>query len=408
MATQDERQTRADAAQGAAGVGQGASEELASGAIRLESVPKPATGKRAFTVREQALALVTAVAVVFGVVAGALCIMAQVPDGAAAKVNGSYVYESDVAEWVEQYRTSYSLEDDADFADSLISSSVTVSDFRIDAINELAMVVLIQQRASELGATASDEEAQELLEDAKEYYADGDEDTWAEVLENSGYTEEELLEQYKISILQDAVYEADVPKVEATEDELVTYMKAYLADSTQKHAYRILFTGDDAAERAEACLEELEALEEDGGLDLEAFGELAVEYSDDEDVAETLGEYAWSGSDMDDSAKEAVEELEVDMFSDAVSVDDETVEVLYCDEEYAFPTYSDLVEVPDDVPDELMEEVEEAAADYVWQDDCEEYLVQMLAQAEITYYPLPSDASYNIDLSAYEDEEDDE
>ena len=408
MATQDERQTRADAAQDAAGVGQGAPEELASGAIRLESVPKPASGKRAFTVREQALALVTAVAVVFGVVAGALCIMAQVPDDAAAKVNGSYVYESDVAEWVEQYRTSYSLEDDADFADSLISSSITVSDFRIDAINELAMVVLIQQRASELGATASDEEAQELLEDAKEYYADGDEDTWAEVLENSGYTEEELLEQYKISILQDAVYEADVPQVEATEDELVTYMKAYLADSTQKHAYRILFTGDDAAERAEACLAELEALEEDGGLDLEAFGELAVEYSDDEDVAETLGEYAWSGSDMDDSAKEAIEELEVGMFSDAVSVDDETVEVLYCDEEYAFPTYSDLVEVPDDVPDELMEEVEEAAADYVWQDDCEEYLVQMLAQAEITYYPLPSDASYNIDLSAYEDEEDDE
>ena len=356
--------------------------------------------KSSFSGREKVLLVVAVVAAVLAVVGFVLYARAVPPSDAAAKVDDSYIEEEDVAEWISQYRASSQLQDDDDFADALISNSYTVSTFRNYAISELAMNMLIEERAEELGITVSDDEIEEQLEAAKESYASGDDDEWADVLEDYGLTEDDLREQYKINLEQEAICEQDVETRDANDEELLYYIQYYLAGSTQKHAYRIVFTGDGKSDRAKECYEELEELQENGELDVDAFSEIAVAESDEEGVEDTLGNYAWSGSDMDDDVKEIIEYVDEGSISEIESIDgDDAVEIFYCDEEYTFDSASDMEEVPDDVPEELMAEVEEAAADFVYSDNCDSYLSYMLAQAEITYYPVPEDAEYNVDLS---------
>ena len=376
-----------------------------------------ANAKRPLSKREKGLVAGIAAALVVAVAAVAVAVVlptggSDAPDGAAAKVNDSYIYEEDVAEWIEQYRISYGLEDDDDFLSALLEDDLTASTFRIEAINQLALSLLINQTAEELGVTPSDEDAQEQLEALKSSLSLGDDETWAETLEMYGLTEEGLLSQYKTNLAEDAICEAVVEYREASDEEVLAYIQSYLAGTTQKHAYYILFeAGDD--ESLEACQAELAELEESGELNVATFSVLAEEYSIDPDVDSTGGSYAWSGGYMSDEAKEILEDLEVGECSEAESymdsAGDEYVQILFCDEEYTFDSASDLTELPDDVPDELMDEVLEEAAEVVYESNCSSYLSWLLATADITYYPIPQDASYNvISYSTDDDDADDE
>lgn len=364
----------------------------------------PASQRRAaggLTLRERVLAAVAAVAVVTAVVSLVLYNTACVPPQAAAKVNSSYINEEDVAAWLAQYRAANSVSDDTDFASYLRSESLTVSDLRQDAVNELALNLLVTARAEELGVTPTDEQAQEQADAAKESYAFGDDEVWAQTLEQFNLTEEQLLEQYKVNLAQDAVCAADVPEHEATDDDILAYTQSYLADTTQKHVYRIVCSGDDAEQRAQECYEKLQALKT---VNAKKFAKLARTYSDEADVEETGGSYAWSGSSMDDAVKNLLDGLEVGQYSEVTEGDDEgTYLIVYCDEDYTFPAADELEEMPDNMPDGLAEAVAEATADALWRIDCNAYLAALLANAAVTYYPVPADAAYNVDMAlAYE------
>lgn len=107
---------------------------------------------------------------------------------------------------------------------------------------------------------------------------------------------------------------------------------------------------------------------------------------------------------MSDECKEALEYVDVGSCSEVESIASEgTEEIYFCDAEYTFPSSEELTEIPDDIPDELLEEVEASTVEEVWDDECDAYLQQLLGQAEITYYAMPQDAFYNI----YADDSDD-
>ena len=373
-----------------------------------------ANAKRPLSKREKGLVAGIAAALVVAVAAVAVAVVlptggSDAPDGAAAKVNDSYIYEEDVAEWIEQYRITYSLEDDDDFLDALSEDDENAAMFRITVINQLALSLLINQTAEELGVTPSDEEAQEQIDALKQSLAFGDDDIWTETLESYGMTEEGLLAQYKTNLAEEAICEAVVEYRDPYDSELLSYIQSYLAGTTQKHAYYIVFEVNDD-ETVEACQAELEALEEAGELTVDTFSDLAVEYSVETDVESTGGSYAWSGGNMSDEAKEALEDVEVGSYSEATTVttsdDVEYVQIYFCDEEYTFADASDMDELPDDVPDELMDEISEATAEAVYESNCNSYLAWLLASAEITYYPIPQDASYNVTAYTLTDDED--
>lgn len=368
--------------------------------------------KKPFSRREKRLLgglIAVAIVAVVGTGAGfGLYFQSKVPSGAAAKIGDEYIAEEDVETYIEQYRASYSIEDDTSFATFLSAYSMSLSDFRKDAIDTLALNYIVDETAQEMGLEPTDEEVEEQLEATKEAYSLGDDDTWEETLETYGMTEDDLREQYRINLEQEAICEemVEVPD-EASDDELLAYMQSYLADTTQKHAYRIVFSGDDMDAQAEACMEEIEALEADGNLNTETFSELALEYSTEEGVEDTGGSYAWSGGSMSDTCKEALEYIDVGSCSEIESIDDEgTEEIYYCDSEYTFGSSDDLTEIPDDVPDELMDEIEASTIEILWDSDCEDYLYGLLEDASITYYPMPQNASYNIYNDSGDDDED--
>ena len=376
---------------------------------------KHAKGKQparaGFSVREKVLVCVAAVLAIVAIAGFVMFANATPGDDVAASVNGTAIAEEDVATWIAQYRASYSLSDDDDFADYLNSSSTTVSSVRITAIDQLALNMLILERAEELGVTPTEAEAQEQLEAVKESMSLGDDEVWAETLEEYALTEEDLLEQYTVNLAQEAICEADVDLRDATDDELLSYMQSYLAGSTQYHAYRIMFTGDDASDEVYEVYELLETMQDDGELTVETFSTMAVQYSDEETVAETGGSYAWSGSEMADEVKDAIEDATVGALVSVEYVEDDAAyEIIYCDTSYSFADSDSLTELPDDVPDALMAEIEDAAAEVVYDTNCSDYLAWMLAQAKITYYPMPDDAAYNVNLSAgiSDDADDDE
>ena len=359
--------------------------------------------------RECVLVVVTVVAIAAAIV-GALAatgfgpfasLSSAQPTGAAAKVDDFYVMEDDVETYIEQYRASYSITDDDEFAQTLSDEDTSVSTFRKTAIDQLALNQLILNRAEELDVMPTDEECQAQLDAIKEALSLGDEESWAETIEGYGLTEEGLLEQYRVNLAQDAICAEDVEHRDANDDEVLAYLQNTLAGSTQYHAYRITVSGtdDDAVDEAEDIYQELLEMYEDGELDVGSFSYMAFQYSDDEDVTEDGGSYAWTGSEMDDSIKEDMEYASVGELMGVYTVEaDDAVEVIYCDDSYTFADSDDLTELPDDVPDALWAEVLDAAADEVFDTNSSSYLAWLLAQAEITYYPVPDDAPYNVDV----------
>lgn len=368
-----------------------ASEETAS-AQKRRAAP--------LSVRERSLAATAVIAVVVAAVSLVLYFGSLVPADAAAKIDDQYLSEAEVAAWIEQYRLGNGLDDDATFAQTLLNEGENVSTFRQGVVNQIALDMLVEQRASELGISPSDEAIADQLAQAKERFSLGDDNVWAETLSSYNLTEEKLLEQYRSNLAQAAVLEAEVSRRDATDAELLSYLQTNLAGTTQKHAYRIVFIGDDRSQRAQECLAKLDELAESGAVSVEQFSELAASYSDEQGASESGGSYAWSGASMIGEVKDLLADLEVGEHTVAETVEaDDALEIIFCDAVYEFPKAAALATVPDDVPDELLDEVREAASEVAWESDCESYLASLLVRAKITYFPVPDDAAYNVDMS---------
>lgn len=342
--------------------------------------------------------LIAAIAcAIVAVVFAALYFTAQVPNDAAAKLNDEYINESEVSSYISQYRSGYSLTDDTAFAQALASQNMTVSSLRINAINQLATTRLINERAAELGVTPSDDDVQKQLDQAKSSLALNDDSTWQQTLQQYGTTEDQLREQYRTNLAQQAVCEKDVPRREATNSEALTMAKSNLAGNEQRHYYRIVFSGDDQTKQAQACAKKIAKASSNGRLSLAAFKKIAAQYPN-----ENNGAYQWT-LELDSSSDlaQTLSSLDKGTVSDPESVsEDNAVEIFYCDTTYTFPNSKkiDALKISD-VPSSLWKAIKEKAADSLWNSDCSAYIAKLLADAKITYYPIPDDAAYNVDVA---------
>ena len=352
--------------------------------------------------------------VIIGIVAAVVVVaialivffMTRTPGNVAAKVGDSYITEDEVTEKIATYRTNYSLTDDSDFAEFLNYYGQTVSQFRESAINELATQMLVEKRAEELGITVSDDEVEAYYDNIKGDNDTSEGSTWATVLEEAGLTEDSLKERYRYNIMQNKVLAEDVAERDATDDELLTYTQDYLAGSTQVHIAHIVISGDDADSRSTECYEKVAAARDAGTLSSTTFAELAKQYSDEEDVETTGGSVGWSGCGLiSDEVLDALDEMESeDIAANTLlgryEASDGSYEIAYLDDVFTFPASSEITSVSDlGMPDDLLEVIKNAAKSEAYSDDCSAYLTKMLEDANITYYPMPSDVPYNVSLA---------
>jgi hypothetical protein len=96
-----------------------------------------------------------------------------------------------------------------------------------------------------------------------------------------------------------------------------------------------------------------------------------------------------------------LEYLDVGSFSHPQSAGENGVlEIIYCDRDYTFPGADDISSLTlSDVPEDLRELIESAAAEELWTQDCNAYLAALISAAQITYYPVPRDAPYAVDMA---------
>lgn len=355
-----------------------------------------------WSAREKGLAAAALLAVAVAAVAVVLFINGSVHPGAAAKVDDSYIAEDDVTTYISQYRTRTGLTDDAQLAQALSSQSLTVSSFRINAIDQLAISMLVNKRAQELGVTPGDEEVQEQVDEVKSSLSLNDEDTWQQTLQQYGMTDEQVTEQYRNSLAQRAVCEQDVARPEASKAQGVSYAQANLAGQQQQHYLCIVFKGDGKTENAYACLKKLKAA---GKMSAATFKRFVSKYSEDEDSKGKDGEYGWTlGLDSSNDVTEVLGNMKVGELSEVEAIDDDTSAIFFCDTGYTFPSEKKISKLKaKDIPSTLMDALRDKASDALWNSACTSYLAGLLAKAQITYYPLPEDAPYNVDLTSSSD-----
>ena len=347
--------------------------------------------------------VIAAVAVILAIIGFVLFFVNQVPSNAAAKVNDTYITEDKVAERITQYRSAYGYSDDSDFASMLSTNGYTVASYRMSIIDQLALSTLVEARAKELGITVSDEEVQAELESISGSVSSGDNSIWASTLESMGLTEDILKERYRANILQDKLCEKEVSERTASDDEVLAYAQSYLAGTTQMHVYRIVCSGDDMATKASDAYAAVKALQDGGTLTWETFSEVAKKYSDESAVDTTGGELGWTGSGaIGTDLAETLESMGAGQVAGPISVesDNGALEIVYVDQDFTFPSAESMTSLASlNLPSKLRSVVQNAADYTAWQSDCNAYLAKMLANAQMTYYPTPANAAYNVSLS---------
>lgn len=359
---------------------------------------------RSFSAREKVLAVLCALCAVAAIGIAVFHFTTLAPSDAAAKVNDTYISEGDIASDIAQYRTLNNLTDNSAFATSLVSAGDSIASFRQEMIDTRAINILVDARAQELGVVPTDDEVQNQYAQSVNNYGFGDEETFKSTLESYGMTEESYRAQIRANLEKKALYEKEVARTEASDDDALSYAEGNLVGVSQKHYYRIKLSGDNKSTLADEIKNKLSELKAAGNLSTDTFSQLAVEYSDDENVGTTGGSFAWNVEIVDDAdLGEAIDNLSVGEYEyvGSVASDGQAYEFLYCDTEYSFPATSEIMASlkPSDVPESLWNIVKEKASDALWDTNCEVYLNNLLTQAKITYYPIPDNSSYNIAIS---------
>lgn len=359
--------------------------------------------KRGFSGREKVLTGVAAVAVVAAIAGFGLFAVNSVPSNVAAKYDGGVITEEEVANSIAQYRSAYGFTDDSTFATQLETQNMTVASYRQNTADQLIIANLVEKRAKELGIEVTDDEVNEQVQQIAGQLSSGDDSMWQSTLESMGITEEALQKRYRADLLQQKVCEQDVAVTDATDDETLDYVKNYLANSTQKLVYRIVFSSDEGkTKKADECYKKLKALKDAGKLTTKKFSEVAAEYSESESVSSDNGKLGWTGSgNISSDISDEIEDMKKGAVSKPITVsdDDNALEIVFVSDVCEFPTADEMTSLSSlNVPDELLSIIKIAAAQQVWQSNSTKYLAKLLADAKVTYYPVPDDAAYNVSL----------
>lgn len=352
--------------------------------------------KTGSTIKTKLLALIAVVAVIAAVVLGVLYAQARVPSWAAAKVGDTYIAESDVAAYIQQARSATSTTDDAAFSSYLQSNNLNVASYRNNCINQLAMNQLINKRADELGVTVEDSEVDEQINSYKESMAFDDDSIWQDTLSQQGLTEDDLRDQISINIKKQRLYDKEVTKEDAGDDETLSYIQQSMAGKELKHAYRIVFTGDDGWDRAQQAYKQLKAT---GKVSAERFLSLAQSCAAKDQTSLQQGDYLWSDdSSMPEGVSDELDKLAVGQYSEPTTIDaDDATEIVYCVEDYTFPNSEKIQNLElTKLTESLVEHMRDKASDSLYSTDCSNYLDWLLSSAQVTYYPIPADAAYNV------------
>ena len=206
--------------------------------------------------------------------------------GVAATVNGVEIPEDKVTQAIQDIRAQMSLTEEDAWGQWLADNDYTPESVREEIVNSFVDQELVKQGGEAEGITADPTEIDQYVETMRGHY-DSD-SAWAEALEAVGMTEDEYRDNIALSLVSQQLQEkVGEDAAEPTDEEVLdaakeTYAQAY--DGAKKSSH-ILFEASDEAQ-AQEVLDKINA----GELD---FATAAESYSKDTASAAEGGNVGW-------------------------------------------------------------------------------------------------------------------
>lgn len=312
-------------------------------------------------------------------------------DPYAAKVNGVEIKESEITKIIETIRNNYSMTDNDTWGQWLSTLSMTPSSYRDKILDSYIEEEIVNQYASEKGCEATDDEINEQVNKIKSNFSD--DSAWKEALTTAGFESEDAYrKRLKTAILQQKVYNK-LTEEQVIDDETLladVQTKADTLDAGKKSSH-ILFSSDDEA-TAKEVLDKINS----GELD---FAEAAKQYSTDSGSASDGGNVGWDKeTTFVDAYQTALDGLSEGQVSGLVT-SDYGIHIIKCTEVFNKPEdTSSLSNFPSDIVEEVRKSDQETKASSAYTS----WISEMKEKANIERKDIPSNASYNIDMSKYE------
>ena len=308
---------------------------------------------------------------------------------AAATVNGVSIPESEITKTIESVRTQSGLDTEEAWGQFLVSNNMTPESVREQIIDSYVNQELIKSGAADLGISVDSAEVDTYVDSMKSNF--GDDDAWKEALEQAGFTEESYRESIETSLLQQKISAHFEESAEVTDKDILDSAKMYASyyDGAKRSSH-ILFDADDQATAADV-LEKIKS----GELD---FADAAKQYSKDSS-AEKGGDVGWDRTTtFVTEYQDALDGLEVDQVSDLVT-SQYGIHIIKCTEVFTAP--AELTSL-DQLPADFQETFKSMAASTKASTAYQEWLEKLKESADIVINDMPSNASYNIDLTKYQ------
>lgn len=366
---------------------------------------QPARGRKRTVIA--VVATVVAVAAVIALVVVLLATGTVKAPVAAAKFNAlSFVGEGEVTAYIENYRTNVArAESDEDWAAYLQQMGTDAAGLREDTVFQLVVDRLVSARARELGLTATSAEVDERVAQMQAAFGLDDEN-WAATLAMYGQTAEGYREVCAQSVTQEKLCEQEVPMPECTDDELFVFLYGSYSDGiSSKHVYYLTVDGldeDGSFERFNA-VNAIRRSFASGQRTAEAFGELVGEYCTEPSVVAAGGDMGWdiNSSLLSTECIEQLERLDAGEVSQVFN-EESGYSFIWVAEDFQMEPLADAEEVDQDktlasLPEGLRSYLEQQCDLGLWQQDCNEYLQRLYAQANVIIFDMPPNLSYAVE-----------
>ncbi len=308
--------------------------------------------------------------------------------GVAATVNGVEIGEDAITAYIEDFRASSGLTDEASWAQWMVDGDYTPATVREDVINYYVQQEVIRLAAADQGITISQEEIDEQVAAMRAYY-DSDED-WEQALAYMGINEAQYREMLELSFLQQGLLEAVGSEGEIDEEELLMYAQIYgTAYNGAKKSSHILFAADDEA-TAQQVLDKINS----GAI---SFEDAAAQYSMDSSAADG-GNVGWDAmSTFVTEYQDALDQLSEGEVSGLV-VSQYGIHIIKCTEVYNAP--EEITSI-DDIPADFADAIRATLADSSKQTAYSEWLNEYQTNCDIVINEMPEGLPYDVDTTGY-------
>ncbi len=309
--------------------------------------------------------------------------------GVAATVNGVEISEDDVTLTIEQGRESLGATDDETWANWLNEQGYTVESLREEIIEGLINQELIRQGAEERGITVDPAQVDEYVNEMKSYYDDADQ--WNAALETIGMTEDEYRSSISDSLMLQAFQNDFAIEGDPSEEDMLEYAQMYASyyDGAKKSSH-ILFNAEDA-DLAQEILDKINS----GQLD---FAEAAKEYSQDEGSAAQGGDVGWDKlTSFVTEYQTALDGLEKGQISDLVT-STYGIHIIECTDVFTAP---EEVTSTSQLPEEFVVQVKTLVKDNMEQQAYSEWLTESRENADVVINAMPEGLPYFVDITLY-------